>query len=346
MKLPRQLADIGLTLGSVLLAILVTTLILIAVGAPPGEAYRNLLAGALESPVKLADVMTAWVPLSLASAGLLITFAAGLWNIGIEGQIVMGAVAATWAVRLFDLPSLLYIPVVLLAGMAGGLAWAVLAGVLKTHGNVHEIFGGLGLNFIAAAFTNYLIFGPWRPASRATMSGTAPFPSTVWLPNLGGLRVSPLALLAALIGMIAVYVALRGTSWGLKLKAVGKNSRASQLIGIDTTRQMLTSFAICGALAGLGGAIQTIGVYHRLIPQISGGYGYLAILVVLLAGMRTVWVPPIAFFFAAVGVGSPRLELRMQLDSSLGGVLQGTIVLFVLLAYGLRVRLAERKSER
>jgi len=222
--------------------------------------------------------------------------------------------------------------------------WALLAGLLKTHGNVHEIFGGLGLNFVAMSLTNYLIFGPWKPPSRATMSGTEPFPQTVWLPRLGELRVVPLAVALALLGVLAVYIALRGTLWGLKPKAVGKNVRAAYLIGINTTRQMLVSFALCGVLAGLAGAIQATGVYHRLIPQISGGYGYLAILVVLLAGFRTSWVLPITFFFAAIGVGSPRLELRMQLDSSIGGVLQGSIVLFVLLAYGVRTRWTEWKQ--
>ncbi len=343
MRRREQLIDLGLTAGSVIVALAFTTIMLVMAGAPPMQAYGNILAGAFESPAVLADVVSASVPLLLASAGLLITFAAGLWNIGIEGQIIMGAVGATWAVRAFSLPPVLYIPVVLVAGMIGGALWALLAGVLKTHGNVHEIFGGLGLNFVAAAFTNYLIFGPWRPPTRATMSGTDPFRQAVWLPSLGELRVTPLAVLLALAGIFAVYIALRGTLWGLKLKAVGKNMRAAYLIGIETTRQMLTAFATCGALAGLAGAIQTTAVYHRLIPNISGGYGYLAILVVLLAGLRTAWVTPIVFFFAAVGVGSPRLDLRMQLESSLGGVLQGSIVLFVLLAYGLRTRLLERR---
>jgi len=346
MRLRDQLSDVGLTIGSVLVALAFTTLVLIVAGAPPMMAYRHILAGAFESPDKLADVFTAGVPLLLASAGLLVTFAAGLWNIGIEGQIIMGAVGATWAVRAFHLPPPLYIPVVLFSGMVGGALWALLAGVLKTHGNVHEIFGGLGLNFVAAAFTNYLIFGPWRPPTRATMSGTDPFPSAAWLPRLSGLRVSPVSVILALVGILFVYFALRGTFWGLKLKAVGKNARAAFLIGIETTRQMLTAFIVCGALAGLAGAIQATDVHHRLIPNISGGYGYLAIMVVLLAGLRSAWVVPVVFFFAVVGVGSPRLEMRMQLDSSLGGVLQGSIVLFVLLAYGVRTRVLERRADQ
>jgi ABC-type uncharacterized transport system permease subunit len=138
------------------------------------------------------------------------------------------------------------------------------------------------------------------------------------------------------MAIVLVYFALRGTTWGLKLKAIGNNQRSAFLMGIPTQRYMLGAFLLCGALAGLAGSIQTIGVRQRLIPGVSGGFGFLSLLVVLLSGYRPLWVIPIALFFAAVGVGSPRLELNMQLDSALGGTLEGVIVLFVLLAQGLR----------
>jgi simple sugar transport system permease protein len=283
-------------------------------------------------------VITATVPLLLASAGLLITFAAGLWNIGVEGQIVAGALLATWLAMNLTLPPALFIPLLLLAGLVGGALWGLLAGWLKVYGGVHEIFGGVGLNFIAIVLTNYLIFGPWKPADGATMSGTDPFPPAAWLPRLGDLPVHPIAVVLALVAVAAVYLVLRGTTWGLKLKAIGNNQRSAFLMGIPTHRYLLGAFLLCGALAGLVGAIQAIGVRQRLIPGVSGGYGFLALLVVLLAGYRPLWVIPIALFFAAVGVGSPRLELNMQLDSALGGTMEALIVLFVLLAQGVRKR--------
>jgi len=109
-------------------------------------------------------------------------------------------------------------------------------------------------------------------------------------------------------------------------------------MGIHTNRHLILALVVCGALAGLGGSLQATAIYHRLIPQITGGNGYLAQLVVLLSGLRVQWVPPVVLFFATLQVGSPRLELRMGLDSSLGGVLQGTAVLFFLLVNGLRQR--------
>jgi simple sugar transport system permease protein len=320
----------------VILALLLTTLILVLVGAPPGEAYRNILAGALEGPDKWASVVTATVPLLLCSAGLLVTFAAGLWNIGVEGQIVAGALLATWLALNLSLPALLFIPLLLVAGLVGGALWGLLAGWLKVYGGVHEIFGGVGLNFIATVLTNYLVFGPWKAAEGATMSGTDPFPAAAWLSRLGDLPVYPIAVILALVAIVLTYFALRGTTWGLKLKAIGNHQRSAFLMGIPTRRYMLAAFLLCGALAGLAGSIQAIGVRQRLIPGISGGYGFLALLVVLLSGYRPLWIIPIAIFFAAIGVGSPRLELNMQLDSALGGTLEGLVVLFVLLAQGVK----------
>jgi simple sugar transport system permease protein len=143
------------------------------------------------------------------------------------------------------------------------------------------------------------------------------------------------------VGIAVIWLLLRDSYWGLRLKAVGQNERAAYRLGINTSREIVLAFVVCGALAGLAGSLQTTAVYRRLIPQISGGYGYTAQLVVLLSGLRAQIVPLVVFFFSAIQVGSPRLELRLYLDSSLGGVLQAGIVLFFLLVRGIRQRLAK-----
>lgn len=320
-------------------ALLFTTLLLLAAGAPPLQAFREIAQGALEGPQKWADVATAWVPLALVGAGMSLTFAAGLWNIGAEGQIILGAVFATWAIRTITLPQTPLLVVIILAGLTGGALWGLLTGVLRVYARVHEIFAGLGLNFIATALVIWLIFNPWKPERGATMSGTEPFPDIAWIPRLGSTRMAPLAILLAVLAVIVAYFLLKGSRFGLELRAMGKNIRAAHMQGIPTQRHMLVAFVLCGAMAGLAGALQATAVYHRLIPRISGGLGYTGMLVVILAGYRPEWVPAVALFFAAIGVGSPRLELNMQLDASLGGVLEGAVVLFVLLASGLRKRL-------
>ncbi|MFP3896597.1 MAG: ABC transporter permease [Anaerolineales bacterium] len=321
-------------LAPFLLTLLFGTVLLLLSGANPLEAYGHLLSGAFESPRKWADIAVAMVPLVLCSSGMVITFAAGLWNIGIEGQMIAGALLTTWVVQQLVLPSYLLLPICIVAGLIGGGLWGLLVGLLRTHGQVNEIFGGLGLNFIATALTNYLIFGPWKPPDGATMSGTDPFPPRAWMPLLGNTRASLVSICFAVVSLLLVYFLLRDTYWGLELKAIGLNARASHRMGINTSGNMLKAFVACGALAGLAGCFQATAVHRRLIPGISSGYGYLSILVVLLSGLKVQWVAPVVFFFGAIQVASPRLELRMQLDSSLGGILQTGMVLFFLLARG------------
>ncbi len=326
------------------LALGVTLLLLVLVNAPPVESLRQLWQGAVGSPSKVADTVMAWVPLALAAAGLVVTFAAGLWNIGVEGQIVFGAIAASWVARDVPGPAAVLVPLTLLAGVVGGALWALLAGVLKTRGGVNEIFGGLGLDFVASGLAIYLIIGPWKRQGIASTSGTDLFRPEVRLPTAGTSSLVPIAVGLAILSVILVYLLMRGTMFGLRLKAVGRNAASARLMGISTDRYMLGAFAVCGAFAGLAGAIQATGVQHKLIPSISGGFGFLAILVVLLAAFRAVWIAPIALFFAAISIGTTQLQLRLNLNSALGGVIQGTLVLFAILAGGWQLHLRARRS--
>jgi general nucleoside transport system permease protein len=340
-----RLVNIGFQLVALILALGFTTLILIAAGAPPLEAYKNIVSGSVGSFKKFSDVLVSWVPLILVSAGLLVTFAAGLWNIGVEGQITLGAITTTWALRVLQdtgLPPALILFLAILAGMAGGALWASLAGALKTFGGVNEIFGGLGLNFVATALTIYLIFGPWKRPGVASMSGTEPFNEALRLYLFPDLRLSPWALAIAIAAIVIIYFLLQGTYFGLRLKAVGRNFRAAYLLGIPTWQYMMMSFMICGVLAGVAGAMQVTAVYYRLIPSISSGYGYLGLMVAMLVNYQAIWAAPIALFFSALNIGSIQLPIVLKLDSSLAGVLQGMLVLFVLIVEGIRQRITIR----
>lgn len=327
---------------AVIAALLVATGLMLLVNAPPLDAFNLLAKGSVGSVRKLSDTLMAWVPLMLTSAGLVITYTAGLWNIGVEGQVIAGAIAASWVARSVDGPVWLLIVLTMIAGMLGGAIWALFAGALKVYGRVNEIFGGLGLTFVAQALATYLIIGPWKRAGIASTSGTDPFPDHAWLPTIEGSRLSLVAVGVGILAVVFVYFLLRGTRYGLRLKAVGRNSKSAYLLGIPTTSYLLSAFALGGGLAGLAGTVQVTGFLHKLVPAVSGGYGYLGILVALLVNLSALWVPPIAFFFAMISVGSTQLQLRLNLDSSLGGVLQGILVLFTLLAQGMQVRRSER----
>ena len=320
-------------------ALALTTLALLSTGVAPLEAYRILLFGALSSPIRASDMLMLAAPLLLCAAGLTLTFGAGLYNLGVEGQLALGAVAAMVPLRLFpDLPPPLLWALCFACAAAGGALWALLCAALRLGAHVSEIFAGLGLNFLASGVALYLVLGPWRRTGSASMSGTELLPQALWLPTIGTLRLAPIAPLIALLAVALVWWALARSRWGLELRAVGLSPEAADRLGVPAPRRMAESLAACGALAGMAGAIQVLGVFHQLIPNISSGVGLLALLVVLLVQASPAWVLPVGVAFACFSVGSLQLPLTLGVDSSIAGVLQGTLVLCALLARGLSRR--------
>lgn len=339
------LTQIGWLLAAIGLALILTVIVTLPSGAPPFETIYVLFKGGLGSMSKIGRVLAGWVPLTLCAVGLLVPFTARLWNIGVEGQVIMGAIFCTAALRPFpDGGDAFHIALAMGAAMLGGALWALLAGLLRVFGRVHEIFSGLGLNFVALGVTLWLIFGPWKRPGVASMSGTQPLDVSLWLPRLGKLSVSWVALAVTITALVIIGILLHRSEWGLKLRAVGENPKAATLFSLGPRRRLLQAFMICGALAGLAGAIQVLGVYHRLLPAISSNYGYTALLVGMMASFRLPLVPFICLFFAILNVGSIQLPLQMGLDSSLSGVIQGIMVLSLFIVQGIRLIL-KRKQE-
>jgi simple sugar transport system permease protein len=333
---PARLARAAFALG---LALAATLAIVFVAGAPPVRTLAVMAEGGLGSWPVILRTLSAFSPLLLCGAALCVTFAANLWNIGVEGQITMGAVFCLWLLRAFDPAGLvspdLVLGLSLAAAALGGMAWALLSGVLRTHGRVHEIFSGLGLNFVAMGVSLWLILGPWKRPGMASMSGTEPLPAAFWLPLWGGRPMSLWGLILAVAGFALAAWLLNRTFFGLALAAVRQNAMAAERLGLRPRRRMLAAMAIGGGLAGLSGGILVTGLYHRLIPSISGNYGYTAILAVLLASGSLRLLPLACLFFAVLTVGSIQLPLTLSLDSSLAGVIQGVMVLTLFAARAL-----------
>ncbi len=335
----------GFAIVPIGLSLLITALLIAATGTDPAAVFALVWEGAFRDLRTAAQVVNFWIPLTLAAIGLVVTFTAGLWNIGVEGQIMMGAVFASWAALTLNLPHHLLIPVEIGLAALGGALWAALVGFLKTRLGVHEIFGGVALNALANVLSIYLISGPWQPPEGGSVRATPPFQPDALLPPISpAFTVNLLAVVVVALAIAAVTIALRGTRWGLQLKATGKNPASALLLGVPTTRSVMSAFVVCGALAGVAGAYRVLFTYGSLRPLVSGGIGFLGLLVVLLVSMRPLWVPIVTFAFAAILSGSTRLRVALQLDSSLAGVLQGTLVLAVLLTNGMRQRLAARSK--
>jgi simple sugar transport system permease protein len=318
------------------MAVVVTTALVLAAGGDPVQVFSALASGSFGSPDRILNSLAFWVPLLLCATGLLITFTGGLWNIGVEGQMIMGAIGATWVSLTFaqpnpEFPNWIILIGEMLAAMVLGSLWASLNAVLKTRGGIHEIFGGVALNSLASIFLNYMISGPWVPPRGGTFTSTVPFTPNALLPMYETSRFSPLSLVIALAALAAVAFMLRRTFWGLRLKALGKNLRSAFVMGISSEREAILGMMVCGALAGLAGMVRTTSWFDSLRQGISGGVGFLAVLIVLLAGTRPVWTAIIAMLFSGLLSGGTIVQLRTQLHSDLSGIIQGLLVLFVLL---------------
>lgn len=327
--LVRVVAIFLLALGGVSLLLLILNLSPLQIGAV-------MIEGTTTSWLKISNILSIWVPLLLCSCGLLFTFRAGLWNIGIEGQVIVGAIGATLTLRqsLAIPPDFQIFFAFAFAFLCGGL-WGGAGGWLKNRGGVNEIFGGLGLNFVAQGLILWLILSPWKREGIASMSGTDLFAKKLWMLLPPGWRVSPSALLLATSIYALTAILLNYTQFGLKIKATGANPRAAKLFAINPDRYGFVTMMLGGGCAGLAGAFQASCVYHRLLPSISSGYGYLALLVVMLAGFRSLPVPLICLFFGFLAGGSIQLPIVLHLDSSLSGVIQGAFVLAALIVHGI-----------
>ena len=324
------------------ISLAVAAALVIAVGRDPLDVEDALWQGAFKDSRKLGGVFNFWIPLSLVSIGLVVTFRAGLWNIGVEGQMMMGALFASWGAQyiLLDesLAALLHILLLCLAAL-GGMVWAWLVGALKIRLGVNEIFGGVALNALVNVISIYLISGPWQPRIGGSAQGTEPFPKPALLPEYAPtFPVNIFMVALVMVAFVIIYALLNRTRWGLNLKAVGKNMRSAQLLGVATERTSMSAFLVCGALAGVAGSYRVLFTFDNLRPLASGGIGFLGLLVVLLLSIRLLWVPLVAFAFAAILTGSTRLQIApsLKLDSSLAGVMQGMLVLFVILFQGVR----------
>jgi simple sugar transport system permease protein len=315
-------------------ALAITAVLLLLAGADVFAAFGVLLGGALTTPSRISDMLMLLAPLLLCAVGLTTSFAAGQYNLGIEGQMTVGGVAAMWWLRGYQdgSPVIVYWIGAVLGGMLMGAAWALLVALLKRYMHVSEIFAGLGFNFVALGLALYLVFGPWKRPGVASMSGTEPLADALWLPTLTGTRLTLVSPILAIVMLVIVWRLIRHTRWGLQVRACGLSALASVRLGVPATRRTLEAMALCGACAGMAGALQVIGVYHALVPNVASGIGLMGLLVALLVRADVRWVALVALFFAIITSGSIQLPLALSIDSSISGVLQGLIVLAIIVA--------------
>jgi len=314
---------------SVILALGVGALILIIFGINPLRAYQVMLQGSLGSGYALSETFVKAIPLMLTGLGISIAFRMLFWNIGAEGQLAMGGIAAAYvALFLSDrLPPLLVIPTMFVLAALAGALWGLIPAVLKAAIGVNEILTTLMMNYIAILLVEYLYLGPWRDPEGYGFPGSAPFPEVAWLPRLTG-RVHA-GLIIAILAAALLWFILARTRWGYEIRVIGENARAARYTGISIGRNVVLVMLLSGGLAGLAGMAEVAGLTRRLYG-LTVGYGYTAIIVAWLANLNPWGVLLVAFLMGALLVGGDQIQIAMQTPAAVALALQGAILFFVL----------------
>ena len=317
-------------LMSILLTFLLTSGFVLAYGANPLEAAYYFLMDPLSNPVRLIEVFVKTTPLLLAGIAVAFAFSGGYWNIGVEGQLYMGATAATAiGLQMHNTPAWLALSLVIVSGILAGMAWAILPALMKVWLKIDEVVTTLLLNYVAIFLVSAILNGPWRdPISQWPQSpeiaASAIFPRLIPRSRLH------LGFILAILIVLGVWYILSHTSFGLKMKAVGFNIEAARFSGINVGRTMLVVALISGGIAGLAGASEVAGIHFHLIDAISPGYGYTGIIIATLGALNPIGVFLAAVFIGLIDTGAQTVSRALGLPIYLGDVLQATLLLVTL----------------
>ncbi len=318
----------GLALGAVLLELL---------GVPAGEAYAAILrAGFTGGWWALSDTLTKATPLMLCGLGCALAFRAGLWNVGAEGQLFLGAWAATGVATAWlpaGTPGALLLPLMALAGFAAGALWGALPGLMRARLGVSEILTTLMLTYVAVHWNDLFIYAVW---SDRGFQMTPLFPAAAWLPRLSDLAAEHPSLagltlhagfLVALAAAAALWLLMQRTRLGFELRVAGVSERVARAAGMPLGRNIVLSLALSGGLAGLAGMCEVSGVVHRLQQGFSPGYGYAAILVAWLARLHPAAVVLVSVLLAGLLSGAKQVQ-----PGGIAMMLEGVILTSVVAA--------------
>lgn len=322
----------GVPVLAATIAILLAAIPLALAGAPIFKAYGLMITGAFGSVFSVSEMLTRATPLILTGLAAAIAFRAKLWNIGAEGQLYMGAMAAVAiGSGVVDGPSWVMIPFIILAGMAAGALMLIGPTLLKTRLGVDEVVTTLLLNFIVLLFVQMMLEGALKdPMSMGWPQSEPIIDSAIFPPLLERMRVH-IGLIIALGCAVALAVLVKRTVWGFEIRAVGENAPAARFSGISVTKTMVLVAALSGGLAGLAGVSEVAGTRGYLATDLSPGYGYAGIVVAMLARLSPVGVIASALFVASVFVGADSMSRAIGVSSYLADLIVAMALLCVLI---------------
>lgn len=320
-----------------ILALLLSGVLLQLSGANPIQAYGVMLVGAFGGFRQLTETLLKATPLLIIGLGMTIAFRCRVWNIGAEGQYYMGALCGSLiALSLPNLPAIVLIPLMLLAGILGGAVWSAIAGLLHLKRGMNLIICTLMLNYIGILLVQYAARVPLRQPD-GFLPESAQFSSNAQIPTLFATRLH-WGMAIALLLIVGVYLLLWHTPLGFQLRVVGSRLSVARSVGINTSRSILIALMMSGGLAGLAGIVEVSYTYTRLKGEISDSYGFSGILVALLGQLHPVGVLIASVLFSALMVGAQSLNVVLQIPASAAQVIQALVVLFVLAGSALASR--------
>ena len=338
---------LAVSLIALLLAFVTAGLVFWAYGVSPLLAYETIFKETLLSPGGFAEGVRRAIPLLLAGVGLVLAFRSQFWNIGAEGQLLLGAVAASGVALFVPLPAALKLPAMFAAGFLAGGLWAAVPAVLKLRLGVNDVLTTLMLNYVAVYLVGWLIHGPWRGKTAFGFAYSDRFPPEATLPLIPGSYVHWPTLLLALAAALLAWWGLERTTWGYRVRVVGDNPEAARYAHLPVFRVVAGVALVSGGLAGLAGVGEVAGVHGRLLDayQISLGYGYTAIIVAWLARGNPLGTVLTALFMGLVFASGDVMKIALQMPFRVTDVFNGLILFFLISTERLlyyRVRLAPR----
>ncbi|MBO8181472.1 MAG: ABC transporter permease [Archaeoglobus sp.] len=315
-------------IASIVASLLFVGILLLAIGVNPFEAYGVMLTRAFGTKFGLTELFVKAAPIILTGLAVSIPLRAGLWNIGAEGQLYMGAFAASWVALYFSPPSAV-LPLMVIFGLLAGMAWASVPGILKAKFDLNEIISTLLLNYVAIYWVEYLVYGPMRGKEVYNFPYSDLFPDYAILPRFLGTRFH-VGVIASFIIALVIYILLKKTSYGFAIKVVGSNPKAAEFAGTSREKMIISAMLIGGAIAGFAGMMEVSGLHLRLRAAVSPGYGYTGIPVALLARGNPVFVIAAAFLFGLLYVGGSAMQTTFGIPVAIVDVFQALVVLFII----------------
>ncbi len=334
---------------AILIALVVGAIMLLLLKANPLTAYGAMVSGVFGSLYGFTQSLVKATPLLLVGLGICIAFRASVLNIGGEGQIIAGALMATWfSLQFRTWPGWLLAPATMIMGFLAGAFWGFVPGILKARLNVNEILSTVMMNAIGLQLMNLMLSGPLIDpegvAAGTFIHQSERLPEQVWLGRLVPQTLLHTGFIIALVLAVLVYIFLWRTTIGYRIRAVGLSPEASRYAGIRVPFYQALALTLAGGFAGLAGVIEVIGVQHRLLEGVTSGYGFTGIVAALFGGLHPLGLIPASWLFGSLLVGGDMMQRAVQVPSALIDTLLGLVVLLVIGSQMWSRRLATRRS--